>query len=534
MASFVRQPIRMNDHRPRVFSLLNSEITPRLQRIEVFSEYQIPGFYIVGLPSTEINESKERIRAAFASVGFEFPKRRVVLNLSPANVRKQGTGSDLALALSVLLSTETESPRLSGQTYFAWGELGLNGDVRSPGFTLRALKAAIDSEADFAVFSNEDHDRLVQAAELLSKTEDSIRFSRLKLACVSSLAELENSQADFRPLQDWSESRRNAQPRQAIARPDSLPEKISEFCLKSIMIALTGRMHALFVGPKGVGKTTLADIAIALFTGLSEPTPLEALWVRELRDPFLLSREIDGFRPIRKIDVTARPQALTGGVFRDEIVPGEFSLASGGLFIADEFAEWSRDSREILRSPLETGQVILNRSRSHAILPARFQMIATANECPCGKPHERRGNLSERDLCTCAAAERAHYKKRISGPLLDRFGIVVRLLPRQPLAPLHFDETLERIKKARCLLMARYSLLPGQMSGVMIERLAVQTGLEQRRDNESEDQTSTLSFRERHHLVRIALAIAALDERQEPSKADFCEAKSFLATLETA
>lgn len=518
-----------------VFSLLNSDIEPKLTRIEVFSEFQIPSFQIVGLPSTEVSESKERIRAAFSSSGFEFPRRRVVLNLSPANVRKQGTGTDLALALRIWL--EAQSGRgcaARNKSFFAWGELGLNGDVRSPGHTLRALKAALASGAEFALFSEEARSDLDRAIcllfESLAKPERD-RLSAVKLACISRLDALVRDDLDLHPVSAWvrSESEHLPAKKTTFSRP--LPDRLSHYDQRAMIVSLAGRLHSLFIGSKGVGKTTLADCICVLHQALSEPAPLESLWVRELRDPFLMSRADGLHSSVRRIDVHVRPQALTGGTHRDDIIPGEFSLASGGLLLADEFAEWSRDSREVLRSPLETGEVVISRSRNHVVLPARFQMIATANECPCGGSRDSRSSESRaRHRCRCTSSERSHYFKRISGPLLDRFGLVARLLPGQPLHPFDSSNTAGLIRGIRAKLRAQWGSLPAEINGPSLDLIF--RGRTRFTMTDAGDESS--SYRRRHHLMRIALVLAAIDGRGAPCEPHLSEAKSFLAALDDA
>lgn len=517
-----------------VYSLLNCEIEPKLQRVEVFSEFQIPSFQIVGLPSAEVSESKERIRGAFASAGFSFPKRRVVLNLSPANVRKQGTGCDLALAIRIWLESEESHALMPYSCLFAWGELGLSGDVRSPGHTLRALKAAISSKAEIALFSAEAHADLDIAMFYLApslSSEEKSTFQKLKVACIPSLGHLKNIEENLRPVNTRplsSRQRVNLIPSSVSSRP--VPNQLPRYDQRAAAIALTGGMHTLFVGSKGVGKTTLSDTIVHLHRSLGEPQPLETFWVRELRDPFLLARQQTVDSSIRRIDVNVRPQALTGGVYRDEIVPGEFSLASGGLLIADEFAEWSRDSREVLRSPLEIGELTLSRSRTQVTLPARFQMIATANECPCGRPREIRAGIPASDRCRCTLIERNQYLNRISGPLLDRFGVVARLLPKQPLVRLELETLSDTIYEARERLRKSWGTLPSRLDGPTLDSI-FKTDSSRSSDP---DAHSALSYRKSHHLMRIALVLAALDQIEFPLPVHFSDAKSFLATLDDA
>jgi magnesium chelatase family protein len=521
---------------------IHGEVTPALQWVEVASSLQIPGLNIIGLPGPEVAEARDRIRAAIESIGEEFPRRRVVLNLSPASVRKTGTGSDLAMALAVLFSKnrpETEKqPRMVGVV--AWGELGLDGRVKPLGQLSRALYACWKGGAKYLIVAAEEIQETRRRLEWLQTAQvdpDALPVivgvsnlseawqlihSRKILACANSRAEFSSAP----PAESDSES----------LVQHLLP--LSPSLERVIAAAAIGSHHLLLLGPKGSGKTQALEWLIAL---QPEPLPesrLQAGLMEELRHPAdrqLGVRVAPDRRPVRRISNQVRPGALLGGIGGAGVRVGEFSLADGGLLIADEFPEWPRDSREALREPLERGRVAVSRVGLSLELPAKFVFAGSGNLCPCGGwAHLELNEGSEPALnpCRCPARVKKAYLSRLSGPVLDRIDLVfvnhARLGEfREP--GISTLDRFQRIKTRVLEAQANAKRLWGDSTGFLfpekLERLLSENPTWEKRLRGIRLE----SLRARHKVLRVAMSLALLDGEREPSQAHFIEASCYRA-----
>jgi magnesium chelatase family protein len=530
---------------------LHRHVEPELQTIDVWSAMAIPSFRVVGLPGQEIIESCERVRAAIEASGMEFPRKRVLVNLSPAGVRKQGTGTDLAIAIAVIHSslaassrglsprkkTDLPPPRL----IVASAELALNGSVRSAGRVLRACRAAVSARASDLILAAEDSDTARRAIALIEQT----RGESLALQ-VHLVATLE----DVLPILEFPVQSRLSRPEGLQNRSDApldlLP--LEPTLERDLAVACAGAHHLLLIGPKGTGKTASLQWLQSLQADLNPQELLDRLLLEELVQPGppdFLQRA-----PIRIVPPQVRPESLVGGIHRGELRPGEFSQAHGGALIADEFLEWPRDSRECLRDPMESGRVQLTRSQQSVVLPARFQLAASANLCRCGGwPRAWSGS---RDLltsappafCHCADSSRSEYLSRLSGPILDRIDIV-RLVLQKPGVQPALVTSPERLREqtARCReqLIERWGTPSGRLSGAQVEEIlraepAIERGWKQVR------RPSETSLRRRHKEIRVALTLAnweqvrgihrgPLPSRHHFEEASKCSADSWFHTL---
>lgn len=323
---------------------LTSETIPVLQRIEVASSFQIPNFHIIGLPGPEVAEARERVRAAIEASGFQFPKRRVVLNLSPASIRKRGTGLDLAMALAILISASDET--ISAEDIIAWGELGLDGSIKPAGQLMRTLYATWKAGVPRIFISTAEQILAKRYLELLGESGEVtgppprlIAVSNLSQAwsCVFSHSSSENSCAE------WVNFPRNQMgPRsQLLSLPPSLERLLG--------VAACGSHHLLLLGPHGTGKSHAMDWLIALQPPASAQCRVHHLLIQELGGSNELS--IEDIVPIRRVSSQVRPAALLGGIVSSVLRPGEFSLSHGGLLVADEFSRVAkRQSRSLSRA----------------------------------------------------------------------------------------------------------------------------------------------------------------------------------------
>ncbi|MEO7162564.1 MAG: magnesium chelatase domain-containing protein, partial [Bdellovibrionia bacterium] len=332
---------------------LNSEPIPCLQQIEVATFFQLPSFHIIGLPSPEVAEARERVRAAVEASGLEFPRRRVVLNLSPASIRKRGTGLDLAMALAVLELSNEQSFSLG-----AWGELGLDGTVKPVGQLTRSLFASWNGNLEFLILAWED---FPTALRILENIRVSGEFQGEPPILVPVRTLLEAWTRIAGGARALAQLGTQARSELTIFSPE-LPEikqAAPNFLLplapsleRMIGVAAAGCHHTLLLGPKGTGKSHAIEWLIALKPPLSPTERLRQALIIDLENstgsiPFESQAETEA-RSVRRVSSQVRPGALVGSATAKVIRPGAFSLAHGGLLVADEFPEWHRDSREAL------------------------------------------------------------------------------------------------------------------------------------------------------------------------------------------
>jgi magnesium chelatase family protein len=445
-----------------VLSVAVLGIRGRVVSVEAHVGRGLPALVVTGLPGAGVQDARERVRPAVETCGLTWPLRRVVVNLAPANVRKEGSGFDLPLALGVLAaSAQVPGDRLDRFAFC--GELSLKGElIATPGVLAVAMAAAeAGLEGVVVPLANREEAELVEglrvvAAPSLSAAVGFLRGSwepdDVTAAPMQSAIGVAGSDRD---QIDLAEVRG-----QALAR-------------RALEIAAAGGHNALLVGPPGAGKTMLAR---RLPTILPAMTRQEALEVTRLHSVAgVLQGGLMASRPFRMPHHTVSPAALLGGG-SGLARPGEVSLATHGVLFLDELSEFRRDAVEGLRQPLEDGRVVIARSGGVVEFPARFTLVAASNPCPCGFDGDRRRR------CTCLPNRIVHYRQRLSGPLLDRIDIQL-FVPRLTRAELMGSETGERSEVVRARVEAardrqrrRLSRTPwtcnAQMPGAMARRRA--------------------------------------------------------------
>lgn len=479
-----------------IYSRALAGVEAPLVRVETHLSNGLPAFNIVGLPETTVRESKDRVRSAIINSHFEFPDRRITVNLAPADLPKEGGRFDLPIALGIL-SASGQVPKDGLEQHEFLGELALNGAIRgTPGVvtaaasTHRSGRSLVVEPRSAATAAWVPHSKVLGAADLLT-------------LCAHLNGSEPLSPAEPAPLQP------------PAMYPDMRDVVGQQGARRALEIAASGAHSLLFCGPPGTGKTLLASRLPGI---LPQPSPEEALEGLALRD---IQRQGDSElalfqRPFRSPHHSASPAALAGGGSRPQ--PGEVSLAHGGVLFLDELPEFSRSCLEMLREPLESGEITLSRARCKVTYPARFQLIAAMNPCTCGYLGD------PQQACHCTPEQIQRYRGRISGPFLDRIDMhvqVLRLPPALLLQPTGTAESSDsiraRVSACRERQFARQNCTNAELTQ---DRLLAHCALN-RRDAAFLEQAATrlqLSGRGLHRTLRVALTIADLAESAVSSR----------------
>lgn len=383
--------------------------------VEIHLANGLPSFTIVGLPETEVKESKDRVRAALQNARFEFPARRITVNLAPADLPKESGRFDLPIALGILAASG-QMPADNLDKYEFAGELSLSGELRPVRGALamtyamhRAGGASGKERAFILPRASADEAALVRDATIFPA--DSLLQVCAHFACGDSDAKL----ARHRALAQTART----------VYPDFAEVKGQAQAKRALEVAAAGGHSVLMVGPPGTGKSMLAARFPGILPPMTDDEALESAAVQSLSGSFSIARW--KARPYRAPHHTASGVALVGGGGTPR--PGEISLAHRGVLFLDELPEFDRKVLEVLREPLESGQITISRAARQSDFPARFQLIAAMNPCPCGYL----GHSANK--CRCTPDIIARYQDKISGPLLDRIDMQIQVgaLPHEEL-----------------------------------------------------------------------------------------------------
>jgi len=387
----------------RTFTL--DGISARPVRVEVDVHRGLPNFTIVGLPDAAVREARERVRAALVNCGFEFPLRRIVVNLAPASLRKAGPGMDLAIAAALLSASGQLEWEGLARVALA-GELALDGSTRPVQGALAMAEAAREGGAEAIVLPAENGPEAALA-------------TGVEVIAIEALGQLSGLVAG-----EWSSERPEPLPLRLSAGPGSpdLADLRGQPHLRhALEVAAAGGHSLLMVGPPGAGKSLAASRLPSILPPLA---PGEALEVARIASACgRLGSALSGGRPFRAPHHTISAAGLIGGGTPPR--PGEATLAHRGVLFLDELGEFRRDALEALRAPLEAGEVSIVRAGGRRSLPCRFMLVAAANPCPCGR------GQTDPD-CTCAPHDVQRYQGKLSGALADRLDILAAV--RQPSA----------------------------------------------------------------------------------------------------
>lgn len=465
--------------------------------VEVDIGSGLPAFNIVGLPDAAVQEARERVRSAIRNAGFEFPLRRITVNLAPADVRKEGPIYDLPIAVAILIASGQIEDHFADTALM--GELSLDGRLRH-----------VSGVLPFVAMCHAE-----QIASVVVPAED-VREARM-VGGVSAFGLSSLKQLTTSP-NDWDEDDTPA--------PECAPEHVAhdlsvvrgqEHVKRALEVAASGGHNLMMQGPPGSGKTLLARALPGLIAPL---TPLESIDVSKVYSiAGLLSRTqpLLRERPFRSPHHTISHAGLVGG--GSIIRPGEVSLAHRGVLFLDEFPEFTGKALEALREPLEAGVVTISRARGSVTFPARILLVAAMNPCPCGYYGDTRR------ACSCPEATVSRYQHRVSGPLLDRFDLFAEV-PRVEYAELTGAPTGERSEVVRERVIAARAMQADRlastasMANAEMDPVEVRQHCQERLEDDARPLLASaterlgLSARSFHRVLKVSRTIADLDQSE--------------------